>query len=263
MMTSTEAGAPSRDHVPAIRLFVRADLGPDAPVALDADQAHYLAHVMRRDAGDDVALFNGRDGEWRAHILRLGKRGGEARAERCLRPQAAGPDVWLLFAPIKRARLDYLVEKATELGVAELHPVLTRRTAVERVNTDRLAANAREAAEQTGRLSVPVVHAPQALDAALADWPADRRLAVCDETGGGGPIVDVLGRLRGAQQRWAVAVGPEGGFDPAERAALVALPGAVPVGLGPRLLRADTAALVALACWQAVLGDGGQAPRAA
>ncbi|MBM3584045.1 MAG: 16S rRNA (uracil(1498)-N(3))-methyltransferase [Alphaproteobacteria bacterium] len=262
MNTSTETGAPSGAVAPAVRLFVTAALAPDAVIVLEPEQAHYLTHVMRRGTGDTVALFNGRDGEWRARLERTGRHGASAHVGARLRPQGTEPDVWLLFAPIKRARLDYLVEKATELGVAALLPVITRRTVVERVNVERLAAHAREAAEQTERLSVPVVHAPRPLDAIIASWPPERRLLLCDESGAGAPIVTALGQRGAAAAPWAVAIGPEGGFDASERAALAALPQALPVGLGPRLLRADTAALAALACWQAVLGDWHKAPRA-
>jgi len=169
----------------------------------------------------------------------------------------AEPDLWLCFAPLKRARIDYVAEKATELGVAVLQPVLTHHTIVERVNVERLRANAVEAAEQTERLSVPEVRAPVELARLLAEWPASRRLLVCDETGGGPPIAGALAGLdpAGRAAPWAIAIGPEGGFDATELASLRRIKDVMSVGLGPRILRADTAALAALACWQALLGD--------
>jgi 16S rRNA (uracil1498-N3)-methyltransferase len=246
-MTSTETGAPR----PRIRLYVPDDLGAGVALALGEEQAHYVSHVMRLKVGGELALFNGRDGEWRAAIEGAAKRTLRVTVGRRLRAQTREPDIWLVFAPLKRARLDYLAEKATELGVAALVPVLTRRTIVERVNVERLAANAREAAEQTERLSVPEVRAPVTLQVLIGSWPRGRRIVVCDETGGGRPILEALTGLGSDQGPCAVVTGPEGGFERGEIEAIRALPGAVPVGLGPRLLRADTAALAALACWQA------------
>jgi 16S rRNA (uracil1498-N3)-methyltransferase len=243
----------------AARLYVAADLAAGAAVALEAPQAHYLRNVLRLAAGAGVALFNGRDGEWRASIADLGKRGATLRCLAQTRPQRAGPDLWLLFAPIKRLRIDFLVEKATELGVALLQPVFTRHTAATRLNLERLAAHAVEAAEQTERLSIPVLREPQSLMECLAAWPSDRHLLLCAEAGAARPIADALTALAGtpaARAPWAVLVGPEGGFAAAELDDLGKLPFVTPVGLGPRILRADTAALAALACWQAILGDG-------
>jgi len=248
----------------AIRLFTEADLSVSVSVPLAEGQAHYLRHVLRRAEGASLLLFNGRDGEWQARLGLQGKKGAIAEVESCTRPQAAEPDVWLCFAPVKRARIDYIAEKATELGVAVLQPVITQHTAVERVNVERLRANAIEAAEQTERLSVPEVRAPVELTRLLADWPAGRRLLMCDETGGGPPIAEALGGLDDAARAapWGIVIGPEGGFAPAELAALRRAPAVVAVGLGPRILRADTAALAALACWQALVGDWrGPTPR--
>jgi 16S rRNA (uracil1498-N3)-methyltransferase len=239
------------------RLFVDADLaaGIDAPLA--AAQVHYLRHVMRRPDGAPLLLFNGRDGEWRATLESRGKKVAVARVGERTREQVRESDVWLCFAPVKRARIDYIAEKATELGAALLQPVFTHHTAVERVNVERLRANAIEAAEQTERLTVPEVRPPIALTRLLVDWPAERRLLMCDETGGGPPIAATLAGLdRDARSApWAIVIGPEGGFAEAELAALRGLKHVTAVGLGPRILRADTAALAALACWQAVLGD--------
>jgi 16S rRNA (uracil1498-N3)-methyltransferase len=239
------------------RLFVEADLASGIEAPLNEAQAHYLRHVVRRADGAPLLLFNGRDGEWRATLALRGKKAAVAAVAERTRQQAAEPDLWLCFAPIKRARIDTVAEKATELGVALLQPVLTRHTAVERVNLERLRANAIEAAEQTERLSVPEVRTPMELTKLLADWPADRRLLMADETGGGPPIAEALGALddRARAAPWAILIGPEGGFAADELAAVRRMKNVTAVGLGPRILRADTAALAALACWQALVGD--------
>ena len=236
----------------AARLFVTAPLAAGGAVALDSDQVHYLRSVLRLGPGDAVAFFDGRAGEWLAVIETLGKHAGTARLERQTRPQTQEPELWLLFAPVKRARIDLIVEKATELGASRLLPVMTRRTNVTRVNTDRLRATAREAAEQTERLSVPEVAEPQRLDQALASFPSDRRLILCDETGSAPPLAEIL---RQGPAPLGVLIGPEGGFAPDELDGLRKLPFVTGVGLGPRILRADTAALSALAVIQALTGD--------
>jgi 16S rRNA (uracil1498-N3)-methyltransferase len=236
-----------------VRLYVTAPLAAGADVAPDEGQIHYLLHVMRAKAGDRLALFNGRDGEWLAEIVQAGKR---ALTLRCLEqraPQVQVPDLWLVFAPIKKTPSDYLVQKAAELGVRALLPVFTRRTIVSRVNDARMAANAVEAAEQSGRLCVPRVAAAVPLARLLADWPGGRRLYFCDEGLEAPPLAEAARGSGGGPA--AILTGPEGGFDPAERAALRALSFVVPVTLGPRILRADTAALAALAIWQSVAGD--------
>ena len=239
------------------RLFVEADLAAGAEVPLDEAQVHYLRHVMRRPDGAPLLLFNGRDGEWRGTLSARGKKSAVVELGERTREQVPEPDVWLCFAPVKRARIDYIAEKATELGVAVLQPVVTRHTAVERVNVGRLRANAIEAAEQTERLSVPEVREPVDLGKLLDGWPEGRRLMMCDETGGGPPIAEALSRLDDAARAapWAIVIGPEGGFAEAELQALRRIKDVTSVGLGPRILRADTAALAALACWQAFLGD--------
>ncbi len=235
------------------RLYVTAPLGTDAVVPASEGQTHYLLHVMRAKAGDRLRLFNGRDGEWLAQIVQAGKRGVIFTCQARTVPQAEVPDIWLAFAPVKKTPADYLVQKATELGVAALLPVFTRRTIVTRVNEERMAANAIEAAEQSDRLSVPEVRAPLPFDKLLASWQKDRRIFFCDE---GGEAKPLAGAARDAPSGpAAILTGPEGGFDPAERAALRALPFVTPVTLGPRILRADTAALAALAVWQSVRGD--------
>ncbi|HVJ53808.1 MAG TPA: 16S rRNA (uracil(1498)-N(3))-methyltransferase [Aliidongia sp.] len=239
----------------AARLHVEAPLAAAAEIELDSAQTHYLRSVLRLAPGGHVALFNGRDGEWTAEIESLGKHKAMLRPRHQTREQEPEIDLWLLFAPVKRARIDLIAEKATELGVSRLVPVLTRRTNIARVNIERLAAHAREAAEQTERLSVPVVMAPQRLDEALASFPAGRRLILCDETGTAPPIAELLAQAQGKEDSWAVLTGPEGGFTPDELDGLKKLPFVNRVGLGPRVLRADTAALAALAVFQALAGD--------
>ncbi len=258
------------DREPGVvtRLYVEDALAAGATVALDRDRAPYLRNVLRAEAGDRVGLFNGRDGEWRAALSGLSRNGATLTAEGRTRAQAPEPDLWLVFAPVKRARIDFIAEKATELGVSALVPVMTRRTVVARVNTGRLRANAVEAAEQTERLSVPDVHEPMAIDRLLSGWPRERRILLCAEAGAARPVADVLRELANESQDapeqgfspWAVMTGPEGGFAPAELDGLAKLPFVTAVGLGPRILRADTAALAALACFQAILGDGSSRP---
>ena len=241
----TEAGGKTR-------LYVNCDLGEGVAVALDEGQAHYLLHVLRARAGNRVLLFNGRDGEWLTELTQAAKRGVAVTCLKQTEPQAVTPDIWLVFAPVKKTPSDYLVQKATELGASVLCPIFTRRTIVTRINQERMAANAIEAAEQSGRLGVPEIRQSVALDKLLAAWAKDRRLLFCDEGGDAKPLVDAA---RSASGPAAILTGPEGGFDPAEREMLRALSFVTPVTLGPRVLRADTAALAALAIWQSVAGD--------
>ena len=240
----TEAGGKTR-------LYVAGDLGARVAVTLDEGQAHYLLHVLRAGAGNRLLLFNGRDGEWLAEITSAAKRGVTATCLKQTEPQRRGTDIWLAFAPVKKIPSDYLVQKATELGASVLLPVFTRRTIVSRVNQERMAANAMEAAEQSARLTVPEIREGASLDKLLADWPHDRRLFFCDEGGDAKPLAQAA---RGGGPT-GILTGPEGGFDPGERQMLRALPFVTPVTLGPRILRADTAALAALAIWQSVAGD--------
>ena len=239
------------------RLFVTAALGPDQRVALDSDRTHYIKNVMRRQLGDEVGLFNGRDGEWLGRIDTYGKSSAGIALESQRRPQLASPDVWLAFAPIKRARIDFIAEKATELGTSVLWPVMTRRAEPSRVNTERLANIAIEAAEQTERLDIPEVREPVQLEKMLAAWPAERTLFVCAEAGQALPIAEACAQHKGKPAGFLI--GPEGGFAAVELDALRKLPFVVAIGLGPRLLRAETAAIAALACWQALAGDGAAA----
>jgi len=233
-----------------LRLYVTAGLNPGAVVAAGEAQTHYLLHVMRARAGQRLLLFNGRDGEWLAEIGAVSKRGVTLTCRTQTRKQAGVPDLWLVFAPIKKTPSDYLTQKATELGVALLQPVMTRRTIVGRVNAERMAANAVEAAEQSGRLTVPEIREAVTLEKLLASWPKERRIVFCDE---GGEAERLAKAARAGPA--AILTGPEGGFDPAERAMLRALPFVIPVTLGPRILRADTAAVAALALIQSTLGD--------
>ncbi len=238
------------------RLYVDAPLAEGAAVTLEGAPAHYLANVLRLQAGAQVKLFDDRTGEWLAELTEVGRKRMTASVARRLRPREPVPDLWLLFAPIKRGRIDWLVEKATELGVARLMPVVTRRTMVERLNLERLRAHSVEAAEQCERTALPELDAPVALDRALRDWPGDRTLYFADE-GGGAPLAEAA-RPGPA----AILIGPEGGFTDEEREAIRTIPEARPVSLGPRILRADTAAVAAISLWMAAAGDwGGHANR--
>ncbi len=236
-----------------IRLHVAAEIAQDVALGLDHGQSHYLTSVMRRAVGDEVLVFNGRHGEWRATIEVAGKRGVILRPTVQERPQAFGPDLDLVIALVKRSRVETIVEKAAELGARRVRLVVTERTNAERTRIDRLSAIAAEAAEQTGRLDVPEIVEPVKLAKLIEGWDASRRLLFCDEAGDAKPV---LAALDGAPPApWAILIGPEGGFSPAEREALRNLPYATPATLGPRILRADTAAISALTLWQAAQGD--------
>lgn len=235
-----------------IRLFVEHPLGPGQPVPLSQDQAHYLFGVMRLGVGAAVLLFNGRDGEWRADVAEVGKRGGILVCAGLTKPLQMPADLWLLFAPIKKARTDFIVEKAVELGVARILPVQTQHTHADRIRQDRLQAHAMEAAEQCGATVVPEVAALAGLEQVLAGWNSARRILWCDEALAGDKVA-LANHVR--RQPWAVLIGPEGGFSDREQARLRGMPIVVPIALGPRILRADTAAVAALTLWQVALGD--------
>jgi 16S rRNA (uracil1498-N3)-methyltransferase len=235
------------------RLFVDAAIERDAVVATTRQQANYLLNVLRLKAGDAILLFNGRDGEWLARIEAATKRACTLRVEERVREQTPAPDLRYLFAPLKHARLDYMVQKAAEMGAGRLCPVITRRTQVARLNLERMRANAIEAAEQCGILTVPEIDPPRRLADALTGWDAGRQLIFCDEGAEAGSPIATLGALpRGPA---ALLVGPEGGFAVEERADLLARPYVTAISLGPRILRADTAAVAALALVQAFIGD--------
>jgi 16S rRNA (uracil1498-N3)-methyltransferase len=243
----------SRFDYNAQRLFVEADLTEGGAVACTPAQTNYLRNVLRLGAGDAILVFNGRDGEWRAELAEAGRRGATLLVRERRRRQEGGPDIDYLFAPLKRARLDYMVEKATEMGVARLWPVLTRRTVAERVNEERMRAHTIEAAEQCGILRLPEIRAPERLERIIAGWDKGRPLVFCDEDSAERCPFTALARIPPGPV--AVLVGPEGGFDPAERELLSSQPFVTRISLGPRILRADTAAVAVLALVNAVLGD--------
>ena len=232
---------------------------------LSREDSHYLINVMRREEGDPVRLFNGRDGEWQASVAKAHKKNAVLACETQNRPQAAVPDLWLMFAPVKRQKNELIVEKATELGVADIRPVITTRTQSERMRLDRFEIIAKEAAEQTERLDLPVIHEAVKLDQLLDDWDENRVIIYCDEAGddgarpwGGdtGRASQTLGRLTELRGKpAALLIGPEGGFTPEERDRLRSLNFVHAVSLGPRILRAETAVISALTLWQSVCGD--------
>ena len=246
MMATTPAWPPRSTP----RLFVDRTLAP-GPLPIDGPPAHYLLQVMRLKVGDPVRLFDDRTGEWLALVADARKRDLTLDVRDRLAPREAVPDLWLCAAPLKKGRVDWMAEKACELGVARLVPVVTRRTVVDKPNTDRLRAHMIEAAEQCGRTALPEVAEPMKLEALLREWPADRALFFADENGGA-PAFDTMRARPGPA---AILIGPEGGFDTAERDSIRALPAAVGLGLGPRILRADTAAAAAVALWMAAAGD--------
>lgn len=235
------------------RLYVRDDLAPGAAVEATREQAHYLANVMRLRDGGQLLLFNGRDGEWLSEIATLSRKAAFLRVLEQTRPQTPPSDLHYCFAPLKQGRLDYMVQKAVEMGAGVLQPVVTQHTQVPKLGLPRLQANVIEAAEQCGILSIPQVREPVKLDRLLADWEAGRTLVFCDEDApGNNPLEALKGHGRGSI---GLLVGPEGGFSDDERKTLRGLPFVLPVPLGPRILRADTAAVAALAVIQAAVGD--------
>ncbi|MCF8880879.1 16S rRNA (uracil(1498)-N(3))-methyltransferase [Hyphobacterium sp. SN044] len=274
------------------RLYLDQPLSEGSEFRLGKDDTHYLVTVMRRGSGDPVRVFNARDGEWQAGVSEASRKAAVLTLGPQLRPAQSVPDLDLLFAPVKKARTDFIVEKATELGVRRIRPVMTRFTQAERVRTDRFQALAKEAAEQTERFDIPEVFEAEALDRVLDDWDESRVLIYCDEAGddpdapwGGdagraGPALEVFralhptptlpsrggsqdgvslpppsGEGRGGGLKAAILIGPEGGFSPEERDRLRSLPFVRAISLGPRILRADTAAVAALTLWQAMCGD--------
>ncbi len=241
------------------RVYVDAPLAAGQAVAFDRDQLNYLVNVLRLKPGDELLLFNGCDGEWQARLSTVGKRARCALVGERMRQQPAAPDLHFLFAPLKHARLDYLVQKAVEMGASRLQPVMTRHTQVARLNTARMRANVIEAGQQCGILAVPEVSEPMALPEAMAALDADRLLVFCDEHAEVADPIAALAANKRPGLPLALLIGPEGGFAEEERAALLRRRNVVRIALGPRILRADTAAVAALAVVQAVLGDWRQA----
>ncbi|MDN5928430.1 MAG: 16S rRNA (uracil(1498)-N(3))-methyltransferase [Hyphomicrobiales bacterium] len=236
------------------RLYVPDDLAQGRAVEPSTAQTHYLVNVLRLGEGAEVLLFNGRDGEWRTTLTQAGKKKVELTPVEQTRKQPPLPDLLYCFAPLKQGRLDYLVQKAVEMGAGVLQPVITHHTQVAKLGLDRLQANAIEAAEQCGILAVPQVREPVRLERLLADWEAGRRLIFCDEDAGTNNPLPALQAIE--ERRLGLLVGPEGGFSDAERKELRAFPFVTAIPLGPRILRADTAAVAALALVQATIGDG-------
>jgi 16S rRNA (uracil1498-N3)-methyltransferase len=244
----------SHQHLP--RLFVNHDLGPGTTVTLDKPQAHYLVNVMRRRPGDAVILFNGRDGAWRAELKTADRKHTELEPVEQIAPQPEHPDLWYLFAPLKTGRLDYMVQKAVEMGVGHIQPVKTQHTQFPKLNTDKLAANIIEAAEQCEVLAVPELHPITPLETLIANWATDhpgRQIIFADESEASGSPREVFEALAG--QPLALLIGPEGGFSEDERRLLHGSEFVHPVSLGPRILRADTAAVAALGALQSIIGD--------
>ncbi|SJZ97064.1 16S rRNA (uracil(1498)-N(3))-methyltransferase [Consotaella salsifontis] len=240
------------------RLYVDGTLEAGGRLGATADQINYLINVMRLGDGDTVLLFNGRDGEWSARLERAGKRDLALVAEHRTRPQTISPDLVYLFAPLKRARLDYMVQKAVEMGASVLQPVMTQHVQAPHINIERMRANAIEAAEQCGILTIPECRPMVRLSDCLADWQDGRRLIFCDEKADSASPIEALRQIKPGPL--AVLIGPEGGFSQAERELIAGHPDATPISLGPRILRADTAAVAALAVVQAAVGDWAHMP---
>ena len=235
------------------RIFITQDLAAGTDIELPEGQSKYLTRVMRLAEGDNIRVFNGRHGEWRASLHQTGSKRVSIRPTDQTREQVSGPELTLMFAPLKKARTDFVVEKACELGVRTIQPVMTEYTQASRVRADRLQSVVIEAAEQTERMDIPTVEDDLPLLSALDRWGASAPVFYCDESGEALPMIDALKQQ--ASSSAAILIGPEGGFAPKEREKLRSLPYIVPVTLGPRILRAETAAVAALTLWQSVLGD--------
>lgn len=238
----------------SVRLFVESDLAEDLGVVLDKAQSHYVATVMRRREGEVIALFNGRDGEWLGRLQEVHKNHCLIHITRQLRPQQAEPDIYMLFAPVKKVQTNFIVQKATELGAREIWPVQTTRTNAERLRADKLALQALEAAEQCQRLNVPAIGESRKLETALEALEPDRTLIFCDENHDGEETIELLSSLRG-NRKWAVLTGPEGGFTDEEGDLIRGRGNTHAISLGPRLLRAETAVVSSLTLLQAICGD--------
>lgn len=243
--------ARSQGRVP--RLFCEQTLGAGGELTLSREASHYLVTVLRLGEGAQARLFNAIDGEWQCSISHANRKAARVRCEQRLREATLPPDIDYLFAPLKSARLDYLAQKATEMGVRTIRPVITRHTVADKVNLDRLRANTIEAAEQCNMVYVPDVAEPEKLTHVLTGWPEDRTLVFCDERADGGDPVATLKQVK--EGPMAVLIGPEGGFSEEERDMILSVPNVVALSLGPRIMRADTAAVAVLALVQSVLGD--------
>jgi len=241
-----------RENYTLTRLYVDVTLSEGKLVELSKEQVHYLGNVLRKGEGDSARLFNGNDGEWRAEITAVSKRAAMLTVKERLREPKFSPDIMLCFAPVRKHRTAFIIEKATELGVRTLQPVITARTQFSKFNSDKAHLQAIEAAEQTERLDIPAIAEPKKLDALIEGWESSRSLIYADEAGGAKPAMETLKPLKGSA---AILIGPEGGFTSQEREYLRAQTFVIPVSLGPRILRADTAALSLLTLWQAVQGD--------
>jgi len=244
--------------MPKIRIYTENELLKDGVVELVKEQAHYLCNVMRQKEGEEILVFNGASGEWLAKINSISKKNCSLQMVKQTREQKSEPDIWLCFAPVKNAPINYLVQKATELGVSKLVPVFTQRTVVSRVNTERLKLIAVEAAEQSRRLTVPEIEEPVKLSALINGWDENRGLILCDESGGGKPFAKALND--DSRKKYSIIIGPEGGFSQSEFEMLKNKPYVIAVGMGPRILRADTAAIAALTSYMNVLGDWDEQP---
>jgi len=241
-----------RENYTLIRLYVTGNLTETAELSLPKEQAHYLGTVLRKKTGDKLRVFNGDNGEWQAEITELTRKSADIKIMARLRAPKSCPDIWLLFTPLRKHRTAFIFEKATELGVAEFHPVLTEHTQFPKINPDKARLQIIEAAEQTERLDIPTLISPTKLTQRLSDWPKDRRLFFADESGGGAEAHDTLANTDGPA---ALLIGPEGGFSSTEREQLLSYEFVTPISLGPRILRADTAALSLLTLWQSAKGD--------
>ncbi|MBT5187659.1 MAG: 16S rRNA (uracil(1498)-N(3))-methyltransferase [Kordiimonadaceae bacterium] len=236
---------------PKTRLYVSDPLKAGAVILIDSNQGHHLVNVMRIKMAEYVSLFNGSEGEWLGEITKVGKGKAMVTAREKIAEQSHEPDLWYLFAPLKKARVDYMMQKATELGVSVISPVMTARTNLDKLKIEKLKASAFEAAEQCGRMSVPSINDIISLDDMLKSWPEDRALIFCDEVGDAVPMKDLTSEF----DKWAVIIGPEGGFTEEERKKIKDHRNTLPVTLGPRILRADTAAVTAISLWQSFFGD--------
>jgi 16S rRNA (uracil1498-N3)-methyltransferase len=248
----------SKHNIP--RIYINSEINIASAILLEKNHAHYLKNVMRRDVGDKVILFNGRSGEFLAEIISADKKSVMVNPTTQTRPQDAVPEVTLCFAPVKNAKNEFIIEKATELGVKAIQPVLTKKTIVDKINLEKATLTAIEASEQCERLTIPEIFAIERLEKILNNPKyADYKILHCDETGGGKPIIDALS-VQEKGGKWLILIGPEGGFDKSEIELIAKNKNAVPVSLGPRILRADTACISAVTAWMAVLGDWQKSP---